>query len=116
MSSPCDPLAAPGRENAASNSSAWGMREGENLSDVWQRGRHAHPDLAVALLDFECPQILLRRAVRDLAGAQVETRAMPRAFHLPVLDAALGERAEAVRAEFLQCAKLAVDAGDEHHR
>src|SRR5437660_2841451 len=87
-----------------------------SVSGSWRFrfARQKDADFAFAHFDFKDFQIHFCRAVRDFAGADIETRVMPRALHIETLEFSFGQRPEAMGAEFLKSEKLIIDLGDGH--
>src|SRR5947208_186235 len=76
---------------------------------------HEHADFAVVHFYFERFQIHFGGTLGHFSRTNVETRVMPRALHVKSVEAAFGERAEAVSAKFLKAVKLVINPGDCHH-
>src|SRR6266699_2533946 len=74
-----------------------------------------HTNFAVAHFYLERLQIDFGRAIGHLSGADVETRVMPRALHVKLVEAAFGERSKPMTAKFLKGVKLVINPGDCHH-
>jgi len=64
---------------------------------------------------LEYLQIYFSRTVCYLARSDVETRIVPRALHVKSVEAAFGERSEAMSAKFLKGVKLVITPDDCHH-
>jgi hypothetical protein len=87
-----------------------------NVSRNWREMRKAHVDFSVYHFHWIGFQIYFRRALGNLARADIETGAVPRTFDLGAVQRTLGKRPIPMRAEFLKSVELAIDFRDRDER